>query len=170
LGARVLDSVFLDLIVLVVSLPVLIPAIAQFTKYISDPATVDRLNSSGSANAADPFSQYALSLQVMRESGLLTVVIAVSLISLVCQGLYTVLCLKRWGGTPGKIILGLRVRPWESAQQLSWAQAAQRWGSGELAGSLVSLYVWIDYVWPLFDQRRQALHDKWPATVVVKGR
>ena len=169
LAARVLDSVILGVIVLVLSAPVLVPSVTKFVNYLSDPATVDRLNTSGSAHSS-PFGQYAMSLQIMQDSGLLTLVIAVTLISLVCNGLYTVFCLRRWGGTPGKVMVGLRVRPWAAAQQLSWAQAAQRWAGGELAGSVVSLYVWIDYVWPLFDQRRQALHDKWPATVVVKGR
>jgi uncharacterized RDD family membrane protein YckC len=53
---------------------------------------------------------------------------------------------------------------------LSWAQAAKRWAGGELLGSVVSLYIWLDYLWPLWDPRRQAVHDKWPGTVVVKRR
>jgi uncharacterized RDD family membrane protein YckC len=170
LGARVLDSVILDLCVLVLSLPVLVPSMTRFYNYISDPATVDRLDAAGSASSSSPFGQYALSMQIMQESGLLTLVIAVSLIALVFNGLYTVFCLRLWGGTPGKLMLGLRVRPWEASQQLSWAQAAKRWAGGELLGSVVSLYIWLDYLWPLWDPRRQAVHDKWPGTVVVKRR
>jgi uncharacterized RDD family membrane protein YckC len=28
----------------------------------------------------------------------------------------------------------------------------------------------IDYLWPSWDDRKQALHDKWPGTVVVSRR
>jgi uncharacterized RDD family membrane protein YckC len=39
-----------------------------------------------------------------------------------------------------------------------------------LVGSVVTIYLFLDVLWPLWDSRRQALHDKVARTVVVKVR
>jgi len=39
-----------------------------------------------------------------------------------------------------------------------------------VAAALVGLYLYLDLLWSLWDTRRQALHDKWPGTVVVRTR
>ncbi|NLT53787.1 MAG: RDD family protein [Actinomycetales bacterium] len=52
----------------------------------------------------------------------------------------------------------------------SWGQAVKRWVTERVAAALVGLYLYLDLLWSLWDTRRQALHDKWPGTVVVRTR
>ncbi len=104
--------------------------------------------------------------------------IALLLVSLLLQVVYEVVCLRRWGATPGKMLLGISVRAWERGGQLSWAMIARRVGfmNGLALLTLVpvvSLFAgiaWLlDYLWPLWDSRNQALHDKFAGTAVVEG-
>ena len=91
---------------------------------------------------------------------------------------YETFSLRRWGATPGKRLLGISVRRWDQGGQLPWATIARRVGFiyGLAAVSLVpvmglvaSIVGLLDYLWPLWDKRRQALHDKVAATVVIEG-
>ena len=73
----------------------------------------------------------------------------------------------------------LRVRLRETPGPLSWGTVLLRWlgqnwygiASGvPILGSVVSLWPVIDLLWPLWDDRRQALHDKFAGTSVVRTR
>lgn len=97
-------------------------------------------------------------------------------------------CFLRWkGATPGKLMLGLRVRlrdepgtmPWWSIAArvaiqfgVSWATYAVAYASGSMAlfvFAMVFLPVWlIDPLWASWDSKRQTLHDKVARTNVVK--
>ena len=98
------------------------------------------------------------------------------LIALVVGFLYTVGFLKWRQATPGKLLVGLRVRRREVAGPLPWSTVLLRW-VGQYWGSLlflvpvlgaaVRLYPLIDDLWPLWDDKRQALHDKVAGTNVV---
>lgn len=70
--------------------------------------------------------------------------------------------------TPGKLLLGLRVRRWQAGEALTASVIARRWiglqGLGQVLGAL---YTVLDGLWPLWDARRQALHDKLAGTCVV---
>lgn len=68
--------------------------------------------------------------------------------------------------TPGKLILGLRVRLREQPSLPSGAIWA-RVGFAVL-GQLCGLLLLLDYLWPLWDSKKQALHDKVAKTNVVK--
>jgi uncharacterized RDD family membrane protein YckC len=79
--------------------------------------------------------------------------------------------------TPGKLLVGLRVRLRERPGPMPFGTVALRWlsqfGVGILGlipfvGSLTSLYTLLDHLWPLWDDKKQAIHDKVAQTNVVK--
>lgn len=85
----------------------------------------------------------------------------------------------RWrAASLGMVLVGIRIRTWESPSRLlDWGPILKRWamfyGIGALAvipvfGLLASVYVWLAALWPLWDARRQGLHDKAAGTVVVR--
>ncbi|MGZ4494089.1 MAG: RDD family protein [Nocardioides sp.] len=90
---------------------------------------------------------------------------------------YNVGFLKAFAATPGKMALGIEVRLRERRGPLSWGTVLARW-FGQNVGGLLSLvpvvgtlggiYSLIDVLWPLWDGRRQALHDKIARTNVVR--
>lgn len=82
---------------------------------------------------------------------------------------YHVFFLRWWGTTPGKRFLKLTVRRWEAAGGLDWPTVLKRAGTQYGVFALLSVaYVNVlDGLWPLWDERRQALHDKVAGTVVV---
>ena len=76
--------------------------------------------------------------------------------------------------------VGVEVSTWEPATgPLSWRVVLVRWATFYGVGILsvvpflvwlVSLYVILAGLWPLWDERRQGLHDKAAGTVVVRSR
>jgi uncharacterized RDD family membrane protein YckC len=95
--------------------------------------------------------------------------------------LYDVLFLRFRGATPGKMLLGIRVRLLDRPGRLPWGTIVVRllvqFGvPGLLAvvpvvGTFLrSVFQLLDGLWPLWDGRRQALHDKAARTVVVLTR
>jgi uncharacterized RDD family membrane protein YckC len=95
---------------------------------------------------------------------------AANLIAGVVAFLYYVLQHGRWGQTPGKRVMSLRVVRADDGGPISYGQAAWRL----LFAYLVSLATCgigglVDVAWILWDARRQALHDKVARTVVVKA-
>jgi uncharacterized RDD family membrane protein YckC len=100
-------------------------------------------------------------------------------VQLVVQLIYTIFFLTRWSATPGKLALGISVRRVDRAGVVDFATASRRagfvailsaLGSVPFLGLLASLTAIADLLWPLGDKRRQTLHDKVAATVVVQGR
>lgn len=94
---------------------------------------------------------------------------AANLISAVVAFLYYVLQHGRWGQTLGKRAMSLRVVRADDAGAISYGQAAWRL----LFEYLISLATCgigglVDVAWILWDERRQALHDKVARTVVVR--
>jgi len=90
---------------------------------------------------------------------------------------YEVGFLKGYAATPGKLALGLRVRPGDPGGPLTWRAALLRWAGKSGAGLLQVLpfgslayvvYALLNYLWPLGDRHRQALHDKVARTYVVR--
>lgn len=107
---------------------------------------------------------------------LLGLAIVFWLVSLV----YGVGFLKAYQATPGKLLLGLAVRLRDAPGPLSWRTVLVRWFARNLVGlvqlllplvaPLTAIYSWLDSLWPLWDSRRQALHDKLAGTNVVRRR
>lgn len=90
---------------------------------------------------------------------------------------YEVGFLKGFQATPGKLLLGLEVRLREAPGPLSWRTVLLRWGGKNGIGLLrvipfgailAGIYSLADSVWPLWDSKRQALHDKLAGTNVVR--
>jgi uncharacterized RDD family membrane protein YckC len=103
--------------------------------------------------------------------------------------LYWVIFLRWKGATPGKLMLGMRVRLRDQAGTLPWASIIARmilqfgviWTLmvvAFLTGSVTMFVVWIlvslllllDPLWATWDSKRQTLHDKLAATNVVRAR
>jgi uncharacterized RDD family membrane protein YckC len=75
--------------------------------------------------------------------------------------------------TPGKLLIGLRVRRWDPSRRLDLTAVAKRVLVSDIATSIPQVGVFIsvmDGLWPLRDPRRQALHDKLAGTCVVRPR
>ena len=92
---------------------------------------------------------------------------------------YQVFFLSRTGATPGKVAMGISVRLRERPGVLSVADACRRaflqtalslLGNIPVMGSLAGLASLLDLLWPAWDNKKQALHDKIAATNVVVGK
>ena len=96
-------------------------------------------------------------------------VLLLSLVSLVLQFVYEVPQLVAFGRTPGKRVLGLRIRPLAEDRLLTWKEATIRWGVVALGGLVGGgLFTLLDDLFPLWDKPwQQTLHDKAAKTVVV---
>ncbi len=102
----------------------------------------------------------------------------VSVIVLVVQVVYTVAFLTMKGATPGKMVVGISVRLRDNPGPpplvaVLKRTAVQKVGSlvglVPAVGSFGSLFSLMDGLWPLWDDKKQALHDKVAATNVVVG-
>jgi uncharacterized RDD family membrane protein YckC len=90
--------------------------------------------------------------------------------------LYSVVFLRWKQATPGKLIAGLRVRR-RDTPDLPWGSILTRVGfvaglsvlaQTPAIGWAFALVALLDYLWPLWDRRNQALHDKVARTNVVR--
>lgn len=72
----------------------------------------------------------------------------------------------RNGQTIGKHAMGIRVVP-IAGGPMTMEIAARREAFGRTLLSLIPLYTFVDILWPITDDRNQALHDKVGRTVVV---
>lgn len=105
--------------------------------------------------------------------------VVLSLIGLGLNFAYNAGFLKWRAATPGKMVVGLRVRLRDVPGPLSWATVLKRWvgqnwfavlGAVPVIGWIVAFYPWLDGLWPLWDDKKQALHDKVARTNVVRTR
>jgi uncharacterized RDD family membrane protein YckC len=110
---------------------------------------------------------------VVTGPGIVAAANTVSFVTIAVSAVYTILFLRFLGATPGKLLLGVRVRDVERPGLPGWGQAVLRWVSRELVVNVPvagQAYWVLDSLWPLWDTRRQALHDKPGRTVVVRAR
>lgn len=87
--------------------------------------------------------------------------------SFVITGLYRLLMEGRDGQTLGKKAAGIRVVAADGGGPISYGKAFFRW----FISSVINVIPFggiVDVLWPLWDDRKQTLHDKAAATVVVK--
>lgn len=71
------------------------------------------------------------------------------------------------GQTPGKRALGIRVMSDETGQSIGYGRAFGRYAI-TVVFSLFFLPLLLDYLWPLWDSKNQALHDKVVGSVVAR--
>jgi len=151
LGARLLDGLFIGIITV----------LAGWQLF-------ERLFRLSLANADAGAGDLAASVALAQSPEMLAISAGLTTIFLAVSAVYTILPLKFYGATPGKLICGIRVRHWEKPGLPSWGQAILRWVTSDAIGSYVPFYTVADYAFPLFDRRKQALHDKLGRTVVVQ--
>jgi uncharacterized RDD family membrane protein YckC len=105
--------------------------------------------------------------------------LVITLVQLAIGFVYNVGFLMWKQATPGKLLLGLRVRLREAPGPMPTRTVLLRWagqyGVGILGllpvvGCLSLIYTLLDYLWPLWDDKRQAVHDKIAKTNVVRIR
>jgi uncharacterized RDD family membrane protein YckC len=111
-------------------------------------------------NSADFMRHYAV---------VLGVAVAASVIVSFCYYVYGV----KNGQTIGKRAMKLRIVRLTDGRPPARGELAKRWAVQDIAGGLIplasGLFSWLDGLWQLWDKPyRQCLHDKWPATTVVK--
>ena len=103
----------------------------------------------------------------------------IGLVNLAISLVYHVGFLMWKQATPGKLVLGLRVRRRDVPGPMSLGTVLVRWltqfwpgllSAVQYVNYLVSLYSFLDGLWPLWDSKRQALHDKAARTNVVRTR
>ncbi|MEU8889839.1 RDD family protein [Streptomyces sp. NPDC048442] len=90
---------------------------------------------------------------------------ALALYMLLCL-LYSPVSTARWGGTPGKLVLGLRVVRAGTGEHLSFGRATGRFVA-HLAFACVPLLGALNYLW-CCGERSRCLHDLVADTLVVR--
>ncbi|WP_306231604.1 RDD family protein [Agrococcus beijingensis] len=132
---------------------------------------VDRLAAGDDAALAD--------LEAMASAGSAASVTTV-VVGAIAYFLYNV-GFHRWKGqTPGKMLVGIRVRMADDDRRPTGRAAVIRWAVQQggpqllstvpIIGLFASIFTVVDHVWPLFDAERRALHDKAAGTIVVRAR
>jgi len=105
-------------------------------------------------------------------------ILQISLTVLALYLVYEIAMLTLSGATLGKKIVGISVRLRDKAgppplaavlKRTAVKEAASLVGSIPLVGALASFFGLIDSLWPLWDDKKQAIHDKVGATNVVVG-
>lgn len=159
-AARLVDG----LVTGVIASLVVFPVTADLVAYLS--AQVDRAAQAAQSGQSAP----GLS---MTDPELVKILGIISLAQLLVSLAYEMAFLLWKGGTPGKLLFGLRIRPWQNGQQLTPTVVAKRWVASDGAASIPNIgtfYYIVDVLWPLRDERHQALHDKFAGTCVVSLR
>jgi uncharacterized RDD family membrane protein YckC len=73
------------------------------------------------------------------------------------------------GQTPGKRAVGIRVISDETGNPIGYGRAFGRYIITVVFGFLLLIPWLLDYLWPLWDRKNQALHDKLVGSVVVRA-
>ncbi|MGB5953680.1 MAG: RDD family protein [Ornithinimicrobium sp.] len=159
--ARIVDSILLGLLSLVL-LPLVAP---DFT------ATAQELVDAFSAQAPDQDQVNSIVEQMTAQ------VARLSFASAVLSIVYETVFLKFLAATPGKLLVGVRVRLRDQAGPLEWNTCGIRalvWhGPSLLAvvpflGNIAGLVQIVNGLWPLWDAKKQSLNDKVAKTNVVR--
>ncbi|NHN54502.1 DUF2510 domain-containing protein [Calidifontibacter sp. DB0510] len=102
----------------------------------------------------------------------------VIVIAAVVAMVYDVVLTHTTGRTVGKLATGIRVRSEASPAPPSWGHAGIRslvklgtnlLGAVPVLSFVAAIAQLVDYLWPLHDPKRQAWHDKFAKTYVVRG-
>jgi uncharacterized RDD family membrane protein YckC len=73
------------------------------------------------------------------------------------------------GQTPGKRALGIRVASDETGEPIGYGRAFGRYAITVVFAWVLFLPLVLDYLWPLWDTKKQALHDKVVGSIVVRA-
>ncbi len=165
-GAAVIDGLLLSVIVVILAYPFIQDVVSAFGDFF-DQAMTAAENGSPTPSTA------------RFESDIAGAALSIAAISLVVNLVYTVVFLSWKQATPGKLAVGLRVRLRETPD-LPLSSILVRWatqsgapgllGLVPLVGAVTGIYTILDSLWPLWDEKNQALHDKAAKTNVVRVR
>ena len=97
------------------------------------------------------------------EGFIITMVAAIAVVAF-AMVFFQIWCLPKWGATPGKRIMGLRVVTTDGGS-ISWGRAIGRF-FGEWVNGLIPF--WIGYLIAAFDNERRTVHDHIAGTRVIK--
>jgi len=162
--ARILDNIIVSIVALPLAFSPLRKVFDVFGAYWQE---VLRAAQSGSSAIPEPPS-----------TELLAPLLLASVIVLAVQVVYTVAFLTMKGATPGKMVVGISVRLRDKPGPPPLVAVLKRTGVQEVGsmvglvrvvGSLGTLFTLMDSLWPLWDTKKQAIHDKVAATNVVVG-
>jgi len=164
-GARILDGI----IVGVIGLPFTLYFWIQYFHVIID---WEREQLDKAQSSTTPTFDFTLPGEVYKW------LIYITLISMVVAFAYELFFLTRSGATPGKKAVGISVRLRDAGGPPPAIVVLKRYGlyaglsvlaAVPLVGTLFSLLSLLDVLWPLWDDKKQALHDKVAHTNVVLG-
>lgn len=170
--AKIIDSI----IVWIIGLPLTGYFYYQYSQVLTD-YFVDTMRA---AEAGTPASTVTLPPEMYKW------IIPATLIGFAVSFAYEYLFLTKKGATPGKMALGIRVHyvppvltsPGDIPATPPGSAVAKRYGLQILfslaglipfVGTLASFGALLDYLWPLWDEKKQALHDKVASTYVIRG-
>jgi uncharacterized RDD family membrane protein YckC len=166
-GALVLDAILLGIVGAIVSLPWVRDVWHVYSNWFDD---VLRASEDGNSASVD-------TAQLQRD--LFKPLAIIGAINLALGFVYHVGFLMWKQATPGKLLIGLRVRLRETPGPMPIGTVLLRW-VGQFGIGLVGLvpfvsgiswiYSLLDYLWPLWDDKKQAIHDKIAKTNVVRTR
>lgn len=166
-GARIIDSIIVGVLVAAIGLTVIAPGLVEaYSTWMEDILATFETMEPGDAPPEMP----AEITSGMARLSIFSAVLAVA---------YEALLLRFFNATLGKLALGLRVRLREQPGQLPWVTAIVRTlvanvnsvlGWIPFIGVLTLPFTLLNYLWPLWDDNKQALHDKAARTNVVKTR
>lgn len=165
-GASLLDALVVMPVTVLLGWPFLTAYVREYMGYMDE--LMNQPSSYGTP--PDPFGGTTVGFEHLVWLSLIGL-----LVGLVYHGAFL-----RWrGATPGKLAVGLRVRLRERPGQLPWSAIGLRLlvqngtsalGLVPFASLLVSWFPILDGLWPLWDDKNQALHDKAARTNVVVHR
>ncbi len=179
--AYVIDSIIISVVSSIVTIPAQIQMQRDFVPVMDRFERTVEQNPEAMPDLGTLFSEYLDVLQsyafwLVAPGAILTV-------------LYWAIFLRWKGGTPGKLMLGMRIRLRDRPGQLPWSSIVLRmalqfgvawtvfylaFASGSTAiyflSMLIVLVTLLDPLWAAWDTKRQTLHDKLARTNVVKPR
>ncbi|KLT21623.1 putative membrane RDD family protein [Wolbachia endosymbiont of Armadillidium vulgare str. wVulC] len=156
-GLRRYLSVLLDLIIIVLFLQLCGQALSQLFMSSESSKILGQI-------AAKYQTQVPLSAEeTAMQSKLTKLLILNQIIQFIMLFSYVVYMWIRFGATPGKFLLGLRVVNAKTFEKLTLKQATKRFFSFILS----TAPLFLGFIWSSFDKRCQTWHDKIADTVVV---
>jgi uncharacterized RDD family membrane protein YckC len=153
-GARLIDGILLAIVGSMIA-NIVVPGV--WTDYMDWVLSVADPGAAGNGASLDPPAELLGRLSTWSA--------VVGLVGLV----YEMVLVKLFGGTVGKLATGLRVRLRDQPGNVGWGTSILRALVYQLCGLFAPAY-FLNVLWPLWDDKRQALHDKAARTNVVRKR
>ena len=161
--ALIIDGILLGIVAGIVALPWARDVFDSYSDWFDEAMDSD----GGSADTSQLQSDIAGPLAI------------ITLINIALGFVYNVGFLMWKQATPGKLLVGLRVRLRDQPGPMTIGTVLLRWagqygvgllGLVPVVGCLSFVYTLLDYLWPLWDDKNQAIHDKIAKTNVVRIR